>query len=162
MENFNEQLNKLLGKAAVVAYAGGGEEVEAQRDGFSEYEYKEGEFYYRDSYTGYFTSAGQEVIWYQGKPVWTQSYGGGMTPQHRDDAEFADQTFNFLMKALARGEKIERFQPRGEKSFKEGDWEYQCDWKGDITEFKGAEKILHKDELVFTHNFFGGLLGQKE
>lgn len=69
MENFNEELNKFLGKAAVNAYAGGGEEVEAQSDGFNEYEYKEGDFYYRDSYTGYFTSGGQEVIWYQGKPI---------------------------------------------------------------------------------------------
>ena len=161
MDNFIEQLNKFLGKAALGAYAGGGKGVEPQRDGFIEYEYREDDFYYRDSYAGYIRSAGQEVVWYQGKPVWIQSYMGGMTPEHREDAEFAGETFSFLKKALSHGEKIESFQPRGERNFKDGDWKYQCEWTGDITEFKGGEKILYKGDTVFTHDFFGGLLKQQ-
>lgn len=165
MENILKQLNRFLGKATLATYAGGGKEVDPAKPnfvsrfpGFKELEYKEKDWYYRDSYAGFFTSAGQEVVWYQGKPLWTQLYGGGMKPKHQNDPGFAHRTFNFLKKALSHGEKSQNFQPRGEKELIDADWEYQCRWKGDITNFKGNEKILYKDEVVFTHAFFGGIL----
>jgi len=40
---------------------------------------KEGGWYYKDSYTGFFQSWGREVVWHNQKPFWTQIYGGGMT-----------------------------------------------------------------------------------
>jgi len=33
-----------------------------------------------------------------------------------------------------------------------------CDWQGDISDFRGNEEIQYNGEKVFTHNFFGGLL----
>lgn len=165
MEFTLKQLNEFLGKAALATYAGGGKKVDptkpgfvARFPGFKELEYGEGDFYYRDSYAGFFRSAGQEVVWYKDKPVWTQVYCGGMTITYCDDEKFAKETFNFLKRALSAGEKCRAFQPRGKNGFKEGEREYRCKMKGDIADFAGSEKILHNKKTVFTHQFFGGLL----
>jgi len=153
-----EQLNEFLGKASVETYAGDGIETKTQRPGFTELEYNAGDFAYRDSYTGFLTSAGQEVIWYKGEPIWTQQYSGGMEPKYQNDEAFAHETFSFLKKALSQGKKKATFQPRGSREFKDGNWEYYCDWTGDITNFEGKEKIVHKNEPVFYHIFSGGIL----
>jgi hypothetical protein len=60
-------------------------------------------------------------------------------------------------KALSAGEKKKFFQPRGPTEFKEGDWEYSCKWKGNIKKFSGSETIAYRKEIVFTHDFAGGL-----
>ncbi len=163
------QLNSFLGKAALATYATGGEAVDpltpnfiSRFNGFKELEYKEKDFYYRDSYAGFFRSAGQETVWFKGKPVWSQSYGGGMEKKFCKDEKFAKETFDFLKKAMSTGEKVLAFQPRGPEEFEDGDWEYSCDWQGDIAGFKGAEKIIYRDRAVFAHDFFGGLLKWKE
>ena len=168
MEFTLEQLNNFLGKATLATYAGGGKNIDPSKPdfisrfkGFKELEYKEGDFYYRDSYAGFFRSAGEEVIWFKEKPVWTQCYGGGMEEKFCEDEKSAKETFSFLKKALSCGEKSSSFQPRGPKEFKNGEWEYYCALQGDITDFEGNEKILYKGNIVFTHKFFGGLLKWK-
>lgn len=112
MEFTLEKLNNFLGKAALATYAGGGEKVDpsipgfvSRFPGFKELEYKEGDFYYRDSYAGFFRSAGEEVIFYKGRPVWVQHYYGGMEPEYFKNEKFARETFTFLKKALSHGEK---------------------------------------------------------
>jgi len=155
---FLKDLNQFLGKAALATYAAGGAETTPERPGFRELEFAEGAWSYRDSYTGYLRSWGTELVRYNGEPVWNALYGGGMTVPYRADAAFAHRTFEFLKKALSAGEKKEAFQPRGQKNFTDGYWEYQCDWDGDITEFIGHEAILYKGDIVFTHDFFGGLI----
>lgn len=163
-----KKLNEFLGKAALATYAGGAGNVDpstpgfvSRFPGFKELDYKEGEFSYRDSYTGFFRSAGEEVIFYKENPVWTQHYYGGVEPKFLNNEKFANETFTFLKKALSFGEKSAAFQPRGPKEFTDGDWRYSCDWQGDITDFNGSEKIFYKKEIVFTHKFFGGLLKWK-
>lgn len=153
-----KELNRFLGKAAINTYAAGGREVDPEEAGFKELEFKDGKWYYKDSYTGFFQSWGREVIWYENKPLWTQIYGGGMSKKFGGDTKFAHETFDFLKKALSAGEKQDAFQPRGPKTFAAGDWEYSCSWKGDITRFAGHEKIMFKGEVVFTHDFLGGLI----
>ncbi|MFH1364592.1 MAG: DUF5680 domain-containing protein [Candidatus Aenigmatarchaeota archaeon] len=148
---------KFFNKATLETYAGSGEETDSQREGFIELEYKEGPWCYRDSYAGFFESWGQTVIWHDGKPFWTHLYGGGMVPEFHGNAEFAKQTFTFLKKALTAGVQDD-FKPRGPDNFKEGDWEYSCEWEGDVKNFKGSEKILFQDKVVFTHDFLGGLI----
>ena len=156
-ENFKKELNEFLGKAMLATYAGSGPEADSGT-GFTELEFKEGDYLYRDSYTGFFQSWGREVVWYNGKPFWVHVYGGGMKEEFWDDKDFAHQTFQFLKKALSEGEKIEEFQPRGPKLFSDGDWKYECEWIGNITQFEGSENISLKDKIVFTHHFFGGLV----
>lgn len=161
MEKLLDQLNKFLGKAAMATYAGGGEGVDPERaeKGMKELEYgnKEDEWYYKDSYSGFFQSWGREVVCHYGKPFWIQIYGGGMTAEFHNNLEFTHNTFNFLKKALSAGEKSKTFQPRGPRKFKDGDWSYKCQTKGNIKKFKGSEVISYKEKIVFTHDFAGGL-----
>ncbi len=161
MEELLTELNRFLGKAALATYAGDGPEIEPQRVGFKELEFKEGDWDYRDSYAGFFQSWGQEVVWFKGHPFWNQIYGGGMLGKFQSNEAFALKTFGFLKKALSAGEKQEEFQPRGPKTFSDEAWAYFCEWKGDISNFKGNEKISFKGEIVFTHNFLGGLILSK-
>ncbi len=81
----------------------------------------EDEWYYKDSYGGFFQSWGREIVWHNQKPFWAQVYGGGMEPEYHGDAEFVHQTFEFLKKAMSMGDKIKSFQPRGPKAFDDGD-----------------------------------------
>ena len=157
MPNMKE-LNRFLGKASLNTYAGGGLEVDPEEAGFKELEFEDGNWYYKDSYSGFFQSWGREVVWYNKKPFWTQIYGGGMTKKFQNDTKFAHETFQFLKKCLSAGEKQNEFQPRGPKKFVNGDWKYSCEWIGDITKFRGEEKILLKKEIVFMHSFMGGLI----
>jgi hypothetical protein len=158
MNELLQQLNRFLAKAMLATYAGDGQKVVSQRPGFKELEYREGPFYYRDSYTGFFTSVGQETVWYEDRPFWTQVYGGGMYPEYRNNEEFAGQTFTFLKKALSTGEKGSIFQPRGLPEFIDSEWKYISKTEGDIAQFKGEEKILYQSKPVFFHNFFGGAI----
>jgi len=160
-EELKIELNRFMGRAAKATYASGGGKVEPWRKGFNELEYREGDWYYRDSYTGFLRSWGQEVIWYKDKPIWTCSYGGGMSAD-RMDAAFALETFTFLKKVFMAGDKENTFQPRGPKDFQEGEWKYHCELKGDITKFNGNEFISQNDETVFTHEFVGGLVINQE
>ena len=158
MRKLLPELTKFLSEATLATYAGNGSEVKPQRGGFRELEHSDGDWVYRDSYTGYFRSWGQEVVWYKGKPYWNHIYGGGMVKELIDDEDFAYKTFEFLKKALSDGDKQEDFQPRGPNEFENGGWKYVCDWEGDIANFEGSEEIFSGDKLVFTHNFLGGLI----
>jgi len=152
------QLNEFLGKASKATYAGGGGRVEQPwRKGFIELEHTDGDWYYRDSYTGFLRSWGQEVVWYNDKPFWTCLYGGGMDEKYMDDGQ-AEETFSFLKKVLSAGEKETHFQPRGPKDFEDGEWQYHCDLDGTIEKFSGNETISRRGEVVFTHDFVGGLV----
>ena len=157
-KQFLTNLNSFLGRAALKTYAGGGSNIDPEEDGFKELEFRDGDWYYKDSYSGFFQSWGRETVWHEEKPVWTQIYGGGMAPKFQTGTKFAHETFDFLKKVLSAGEKQNQFQPRGPKAFINGDWEYACDWVGDISRFNGHEKILFKKEIVFTHDFLGGLI----
>jgi len=154
-------LNLFLGKASLVTYAGGGSETDPTEHGFKELGFKEGDWNYKDSYTGFFQSWGREMVWFQGKPFWAQLYGGGMAPEHQGDEGFAHKTFSFLKKVLSTGEKSKTFQPRGPTSFRDEEWEYMCEWQGNIQKFNGNEMIRYKGKVVFTHDFFGGLIVSK-
>lgn len=153
--SFINKLDKFLVKASKDTYAGGGEyEKIPERPGFRELVYKEGDFHYRDSYTGFYRSRGMELVRYKNKPLWTALYGGGMT---KGNQKLAGQAFSFLKKAMSnKSSKLRSF--RGPKSMKDGDWEYRYEQKGDINEFSGFEEILFKGNVVFFHRIIGGII----
>jgi hypothetical protein len=155
-EQFLRELNQFLGEASRSTYAGG--MAGTVEGGYTALAYRKGDWNYKDMYTGWFRSWGTETIFYKGRPVWVQNYGGGMEEKHVQDTAFAHETFEFLKKALKSGEKAGQFQPRGQKFFKDGDWEYHSSLNGDISAFTGSEEIRHKGERVFFHDFVGGIV----
>lgn len=153
-----QELQRFMSRASKATYASGGGTVNKPwRRGFNELEYREGDWYYRDSYAGFLRSWGQEVIWYKDKPVWTCSYGGGMEPNNMDIV-FANKTFSFLKKTFLAGDKQNNFQPRGPQDFQAGEWSYHCTLNGNIKKFSGHEFISRDGRIVFTHDFVGGLV----
>ncbi|MDP1743199.1 MAG: DUF5680 domain-containing protein, partial [Candidatus Amesbacteria bacterium] len=111
------KLQEFIQKAGAATYAGGGKEEEnPERPGFKELVYTEGDWNYRDSYTGFFRARGMEVVRFQNIPVWTASYGGGMITGKED---LAKVTYSFLKKAmLAKDKNI--FSGRGPNHFTDG------------------------------------------
>lgn len=153
-----KELADFLVRAKTMTYAAGGKEIVPQRPGFKELEFKEGGWEYRDSYTGFFSAPGQEVVRHNGKPVWAMAYSGGMLPKHHD-LSFAKQTFTFLKECLSRVKANKPF--RGPEHFKSGDFEYKTSNKGDITDFMGTEQIYYKGKVVFRQYYIGGLIAGK-
>lgn len=159
MEVDLKKLADFLVKAKTRTYASGqNNNVVPQRPDFNELEFKEGDWEYRDSYCGFFRAPGQEIVRFNSKPVWGMSYDGGMIKGFHNDKELAKKTFGFLQKAMSRIDNKKPF--RGPEKFKEGDYEYNMQVDGDITDFKGTEKILLKNKIVFLQNFMGGLIIQ--
>ena len=163
------ELRKFLVKAKKDTYAGDGEEVTPQRPGFRELEFEEGDWNYRDSYVGFFMAPGQEVVRYQGEPVWTMAYSGGMKPVLRDNFDFSKETFEFLKRALLHIPENAPYRgPLGEWSDRKG-WLYENDIVdvNDITDFRGFESIWFTpdgespeigQEAVFHQTYMGGLV----
>lgn len=126
----------------------------SQRPGFQEYTFEQRDWGYRDSYTGFTRSTGQEIVTFQGEVVWSNLYCGGMTSGNEI---LADQTFTFLKKALSAEEAS--FQSlRGPRSFIEGVWKYTYIQEGSIDNFSGYEQIWHQNNLVFFHRAIGGIV----
>ncbi len=140
-------------------YASGGREIEPERPGFKELEFKDDLWYYRDSYAGFFSAPGQEVVRYNGIPVWAMAYNGGMRRKYRN-VDYAKQVFNFLKKALMKVEKERPF--RGPGRFEGENLVYIDESFGDVREFRGRERILDNGFEVFSQDYIGGLILTKE
>lgn len=149
------KLQEFVQKAGAATYVGGGKyEKNPERPGFEELVYSEGDFSYRDSYTGATRSRGMEVVRYKGKTTWASMYGGGIVAGKES---LDKQIISFLKKAmLAKDSNV--FSARGPLNFKDGDWEYKYVQDGDIEEFSGYEEIYFKGELVFFHRIIGGVI----
>lgn len=150
-----EVLKDFIHKAGAATYAGGGKpEASPERPGFIELVFQEGDWHYRDSYTGNARSRGMEVVRHLGVPVWSSSYGGGMV---EGQEYLAPQTFKFLKQCmLAKDPKSTSF--RGPDDFEDGDWKYHYNQQGDVEEFVGDEGIFYLGQQVFFHRIIGGLI----
>ena len=137
-------------------YAGAGGLVAPWKLGFTELEYAEGDWYYRDSYTGHVQSWGQETVWYMKEPVWVQNYGGGLEEKAIKDTSLIVEVFSFLKTALGAKEKA--FQPRGPRRFHKGSFTYETEFAGALNKFEGVEFIVYKHDVVFSHRYCGGLV----
>lgn len=154
-----QQLRAFIARAAAATYAGGGaREKNPERKDFVELVYAEGDFSYRDSYTGFYRSRGMELVRQNGVPIWATMYGGGMI---EGKEELADKTFTFLKKAMSTNKNgFDSF--RGPHELVDGDWKYTYTQEGDVNEFHGSEEIYYQRKLIFFHRIIGGLVKGKD
>jgi len=152
-----DELKKFLYNANAHGYAGNSNNaVPAQRPGFLELEYKEEDWLFHDSYAGHYFAPGQEVVYFQGKPVWAMAYAGGMETQYHGDQVTTQTVFIFLKKALRAMDPRNPY--RGPASFTEGEWKYFSELTGDVQDFTGNEMIYKGDQIMFQQNFIGGII----
>ena len=133
-------LKTFLKNSASHTYAGDGKTVVPQRPGFIELEYREGDWYLRDSYVGHFQAPGMTVVYFLDSPVWTCAYSGKVIQEFYPQA---GEIFAFLKKALTSKDlqKAEALPVRGSVSFYE-EWKYTFDFEGDMECFSAKENIF--------------------
>jgi hypothetical protein len=109
-------------KKATYAAQGDDASVPPVLPGSKQLEYRSGDYLYRDIYFGMGFFAGQEVVSYQGRPIWSLVCAGGMTPRP-DEAERMRPVCAFLRQALRLVDETSVF--RGPERFADGGFLYQ-------------------------------------
>lgn len=152
MENINfEELKRFIAEARRNTYAGEGKPVEKTLlNGSCQLEYKKGEYFYRDIYfTGKDNFIGQEVVYFNDKPIWSMVYCGSSEPP---------EVTNFLKKSLSTLSEKCRFNEKCE--FEENDFRYENEGEGTLEQFHGEETISVKEEKVYRLRYQGGLISK--
>jgi len=71
-----EELNAFIVRAKAAAYVGDGEHISPCRPGSHDLRFEEGKWAYHDSYFGGSDFIGEEVVYFEGTPVWAMNYYG--------------------------------------------------------------------------------------
>ena len=148
------ELAKFIVKAKIDTYASGKKAVKLI-DGSERFTFEEGDLKYQDTYFAFdnqFDGAffGTEIVWNKGKMCWCMNYYGQV---NSPDAS-THNVYSLLRKAMSAVSKDKPF--RGPAHLKEGDFEYIDESIGDINQFRGTEKILHKGMEVYRLEYHGG------
>jgi hypothetical protein len=152
MEQKNkENLVKFLQKAKRKTFASKISIPSLNRDGSKQYVYREGDWLYRDKYFGSLIDTGQEVVFYKGRLIWSMSYRGGML---KDYKTLSRKCFSFLKKCL-RATPLE-FPVRGPRRYEKRGLLYENNWKGNLEDFVGEEKIFLEENQIYFRNYLGG------
>jgi hypothetical protein len=150
-----ENLFSFISQATAHTYAGAGKYLETpERKDHYELEYSNDDWYYKDSYCGFYKSRGSEYVMFQNKVVWETGYGGGMV---KGKESMSKDCFEFLKVSLKIDE--EGFLSfRGPRYFQNEGWEYKYTQEGDMQNFIGHEEISLNGELMFYHDIIGGVV----
>lgn len=144
-----DELKKFIVEARENTFAGVGIFIDNPRlKGSKELGYQKGNFIYQDIYfDGEKNFIGQEIVYYNNKPVWGMGYLGDQTP---------DEITEFLKKALSGLSEKCRF---GENcGIERKELHYKDNGIGGITKFSGQETISFKEKNIYKLNYQGGLL----
>ena len=127
---------------------GSGAEPKRLEDGSKEYLVTHDEYTYRDRYFGGNPFIGEEVVFRDGKPVWSMNYYGKAT------GRTSDEVFGFLGKILGLVENSKPY--RGPEKYVDGAWSYSMMSRGSINSFWGEEEIQYEGIRVYWLRFHGG------
>ena len=145
------ELSEFLIAAKTSSYASNGEANEHPLpDGSLELTYSANGFNYRDRYFGADPFVGQEIVFQDGKAIWSMNYYGRIVDKKYPVA----QIYAFLQKAL-RQVTLER-PFRGPSAFEEGDFMYNDESSGTLDAFSGVERILFNRHKVYLLKYHGG------
>jgi hypothetical protein len=150
MEN-QTQFIRFLIEAKKNTYAGDGKLSAPSRPGSQDLAFQQGDYMYLDTYLGSVDFIGEEAVWCQQKPIWAMNYYGTMLT----DEEL--EGFSHCLKSALQNVPLEA-PYRGPASFRDGPYEYTCNWKGDIDQFEGTERIFANGQEVYRLVFHGGSL----
>ena len=146
-------LNAFIVRAKAATYIGGGARSLSRRPSSHDLEYREGAFAYLDSYFGGSDFIGQEVVFFDSKPVWAMNYYGRILEPSLISSGEAGQ---LLQESLTELYKQERFL---------GGFEYSTDAgiyadtnAGDVASFTGREWITRGEVRVYELIYHGGLI----
>jgi hypothetical protein len=148
-----ETLEQWIVRAKQSTYVGGSSKLLPYRLGSKDLQCAQGDWAYHDSYLGESDFIGQEIVYYQRKPVWGMNYFGVI---RRPDLITSSQAGQMIMKSLSRMYSQGRFL--GGFEHQEGSLRYVDQNTGDVRSFQGREYIALADEVVYELLYHGGLL----
>ena len=148
-----ERLNAFIVRAKAATYAGGGTKSPSHRPGSHDLQFHEGAFSYLDSYFGGTDFLGQEVVYYEGKPVWAMNYYGRILEPSMITAADAGQ---IIQESLSKMYQEGRFLGGFEHTTENGT--YVDTSEGDVASFTGKEWIVRDNVRVYELTYHGGLV----
>jgi hypothetical protein len=148
-----DQLNTFIVHAKAKTYIGSGEESPSCRPASRDLKYTEGDFTYLDSYFGGADFIGEEVVYFQGQPVWGENYYGRLLEPGLISAEGVGL---ILKESLSRMYLEGRFL--GGFSYQAGTGLYTDTNSGSLTAFTGKEWIIIDQIKVYGLDYHGGLI----
>jgi hypothetical protein len=148
-----EQLNAFIVRAKAATYVGGGAKSPSHRPGSHDLQFHEGAFSYLDSYFGGTDFLGQEVVYYEGKPVWAMNYYGRILEPSMITAADAGQ---IIQESLSKMYQEGRFLGGFEHTTENGT--YVDTSEGDVASFTGKEWIVRDNTKVYELAYHGGLV----
>ena len=148
-----EQLNAFIVRAKAATYVGGGARSISYRPGSHDLQFEEGAFSYLDSYFGNTDFLGQEIVYYEGRPVWAMNYYGRILEPSMITAAEAGQ---IIQGSLSKMYQERRFLGGFEHSTENGT--YVDTSQGDVTSFTGKECIVRGNVKVYELVYHGGLV----
>jgi hypothetical protein len=148
-----DQLNAFLVRAKAATYVGGGEKSPSRRPGSHDLELHDGDFAYLDSYFGGSDFIGEEVAYFEGKPVWAMNYYGRiLEPSLITAAEAGQVIQQSLREMYKQGRFLGGFEHVTEKGT------YVDTNEGDVSSFTGKEWITRENVKVYELVYHGGLV----
>ncbi len=150
----DSELQRFLLKAKQSTYAAQGDDasVTPLLPDSRQLEYREGDLLYRDIYVGMLRFAGQEVVYYEDRAIWSMSYAGGICTNV--DAHAAGRIYAFLRQALL--DAPAEMPLRGPRLLTNESMHYTCQCSGSLDRFYGAETITSGTESLYQLYFSGG------
>jgi hypothetical protein len=148
-----DALQVFVVKAKANSYIGQAQKSLSYRPLSHDIQFHEGPFSYMDSYFGGTDFLGQEVVYFEGKPVWAMNYYGRIIMPERFTAEKAGK---IIMESLGKLYQEGRFLGGYENETPIG--KYVDTNEGDVSNFKGYEWIEVHDEKVYELVYHGGLV----
>ena len=147
------ELQAFIVRAKANTYVGGGQKSLANRPLSHDLQFQEGPFSYLDSYFGGTDFLGQEVVYFDGKPVWAMNYYGRILNPELIDGQ---TTGRIIMESLSKLYQEGRFLGGFDNETSLGT--YFDTNEGDVSSFTGLEWISVQNQKVYELLYHGGLI----
>ena len=148
-----DQLNAFIVRAKAATYVGDGEQGSPCRLGSHDLRFSDGQWAYHDSYFGGSDFIGEEVVYFDGRPVWAMNYYGRIL---REDLLTGAQAGQMIKASLSRLYQTGRFL--GGFEHVENDLTYIDTNEGNADSFRGRELIRRTQEIAYELVYHGGLI----
>ncbi len=123
------------------------------RPGSSDYHFEKGAWRYHDTYFGGRRFIGNEVVYFDSRPVWGMVYYGRGLEEGQ-----SEEYFDKALRPALMQESGDIIPVRGPAKFVNGDFEYGFEVTGSLRDFLGTEKILRSGVEIYRCDVAGGLV----
>lgn len=132
------------------------ERVSPTRKGSYDYEYKNDNMIYHDTYFGGTNFIGEEVVYStDNTPIWGMNYYGITLNEN-----LSEEIFNRVLRPALMQVGVDKnvIPIRGPKEYTNNEYRYTFQVDGDLNYFEGIETIFKNDEKIYILKCHGGII----